>query len=230
MINHAIELGKRQLVDSIWKSTGIEGLGTTFPSTEAILDNVPVTTTRDEVYFVCNMKRSWEFLFDNIEYPTNLMLLRELNKISMEGLLPYNAGQIRTIPVSIGGTDWKPSMPHEGTIMDDLHHILNNDNKLDVALDMFCYLARSQMFLDGNKRLAQLVSNKILMEHNIGILSIPYNEILKFKDLLIDFYETGDNNKLKDFFKQECLLLTDPEYKKQIESDIEKNEIDDPEI
>lgn len=34
MNNISISLGKRQLVDSIWKSAGIEGLGTTFPNTE----------------------------------------------------------------------------------------------------------------------------------------------------------------------------------------------------
>ena len=64
MINYSISLGKRQLVDSIWKSAGIEGLGTTFPNTEKILDNLPVETSRDEVLFIVNMKRAWEFLFD----------------------------------------------------------------------------------------------------------------------------------------------------------------------
>lgn len=36
--NISVSLAKRQLVDSIWKSAGIEGLGTTFPNTERILD------------------------------------------------------------------------------------------------------------------------------------------------------------------------------------------------
>ena len=40
MLNYSISLGKRQLADSIWKSAGIEGLGTTFPNTEAILENI----------------------------------------------------------------------------------------------------------------------------------------------------------------------------------------------
>ena len=44
MNNTSISLGKRQLVDSIWKSAGIEGLGTTFPNTEKILNNLPVET------------------------------------------------------------------------------------------------------------------------------------------------------------------------------------------
>ena len=47
MNNMSISMGKRQLVDSIWKSAGIEGLGTTFPNTEKILSNLPVQTRRD---------------------------------------------------------------------------------------------------------------------------------------------------------------------------------------
>lgn len=52
MNNISISLGKRQLIDSIWKSAGIEGLGTTFPNTECILENLPVQTTQEEVFFL----------------------------------------------------------------------------------------------------------------------------------------------------------------------------------
>lgn len=37
MRDTAIEMAKRLLADSIWKSENLEGLGTTFPKTEAIL-------------------------------------------------------------------------------------------------------------------------------------------------------------------------------------------------
>lgn len=50
MNNMSISMGKRQLVDSIWKSAGIEGLGTTFPNIEKILENISVQTKRDEVF------------------------------------------------------------------------------------------------------------------------------------------------------------------------------------
>ena len=50
MNNISISLRKRQLADSIWKSAGIEGLGTTFPNTECILENLPVQTTQKEVF------------------------------------------------------------------------------------------------------------------------------------------------------------------------------------
>lgn len=206
MNNMSISLGKRQLVDSIWKSAGIEGLGTTFPNTEKILSNLPVQTKRDEVLFIVNMKRAWYFLFDNIDYPNNLSFLRELNKICMEEL-SFDAGGIRTVSVTNGGTSWVPELPHEGMIIQKLEQIDAMTDKLEAALEMFCFIARTQMFLDGNKRVAQLMCNKIMMENDLGIFSIPYDEIDHFKELLVDFYETDNSEKIKTFFRTKCLLL-----------------------
>ena len=117
MRDTAIEMAKRMLVDSIWKSANLEGLGTTFPKTEAILANGPTTTKTEEVLFVINMKRAWQFLLDNLEYSNCIILLREFDKIVGELLFNY-AGEIRTIPVQIGGTSWEPEMPHTEIIME----------------------------------------------------------------------------------------------------------------
>lgn len=100
----------------------VEGIGTTFPKTEAILANAPTTTKTEEVLSVINMKRAWQFLLDNLEYNHLIMLLREYDKIVGELLFHY-AGEIRTIPVQIGGTSWEPEMPHTGIIMEMLKEI-----------------------------------------------------------------------------------------------------------
>lgn len=44
MRDTAIEMAKRLLADSIWKSANLEGVGTIFPKTEVILSNTPTTT------------------------------------------------------------------------------------------------------------------------------------------------------------------------------------------
>ena len=53
------------------------------------------------------------------------------------------------------------------------------------------------------------------MQNDVGILSIPYDRIDEFKELLVDFYETDNSKQLKEFFHNKCLLLN-PEYNKQI--------------
>lgn len=215
MKNSAISLGKRQLVDSIWKSAGIEGLGTTFPATKNIIENIPVETTPDEVLFIVNMKHAWEFLFENIDYPVNIAYLRELNRICMTDLLyAEDPGKIRDTVVGIGGTSWKPELPNTAVIMEDIEKIQNNPDKREAALDMFCYIARTQMFLDGNKRVSQLACNKILMENNIGILSVPYDRISDFTQHLLDFYESGNAEPFKDFLKETSFEYT-KEYKQK---------------
>lgn len=204
MRDTAIEMAKRLLVDSIWKSANLEGLGTTFPKTEAILANAPTTTKTEEVLFVVNMKRAWQFLLDNLDYSNNLMLLREYNKIIGELLFNY-AGEIRTIPVQIGGTSWEPEMPQTRIIIDVLEEIRKNKDIELQALKFFCYVARTQMFIDGNKRVAQLIANKVLIENNIGIFQIPIERLEEFKALLIQFYESGKDEEIIGFMKEFCI-------------------------
>ncbi len=204
MQDTAVEMAKRLLVDSIWKSANLEGLGTTFPKTEAILANAPTTTKTEEVLFVINMKRAWQFLLDNLTYDNCIMLLREFDKIVGELLFSY-AGEIRTIPVQIGGTPWEPEMPHTGIIIESLQDIEQIEDTEEKALKYFCYIARTQMFIDGNKRVAQLMANKVLIEHNIGIFQIPLEKLEEFKGMLIDFYESGDDRELISFMKKYCI-------------------------
>ena len=204
MKDTAIEMAKRLLVDSIWKSANLEGLGTTFPKTEAILANAPTTTKTEEVLFVINMKRAWQFLLDNLAYNNCIMLLREFDKIVGELLFSY-AGEIRTIPVQIGGTSWEPEMPHTGIIMDSLKGIELIDDVELRALKYFCYIARTQMFIDGNKRVAQLMANKVLIENNIGIFQISMEKMEEFKGMLIEFYETGNDIRMIAFMKEYCI-------------------------
>lgn len=204
MHDTAVEMAKRLLVDSIWKSANLEGLGTTFPKTEAILANAPTTTKTEEVLFVINMKRAWQFLLDNLSINNSIMLLREFDKIVGELLFRY-AGEIRSIPVQTGGTAWEPEMPYTGIIMDSIEKIEQIEDIELRALKYFCYIARTQMFIDGNKRVAQLMANKVLIENNIGIFQIPIERLEKFKGMLISFYETGNDETIIGFMRAYCI-------------------------
>ena len=62
-----------------------------------------------------------------------------------------------------------------------------------------------QIFVDGNKRVAQLIANKVLIENDIGIFQIPIEKLEQFKYLLIGFYETDDDTAIIDFMKECCI-------------------------
>ena len=205
MNRETLNFVKRLIVDSIWKSANLEGLGTTFPKTEAILENIPTETKREEVLFIINMKRAWDFLLQNIDYPTCIMLLREYNKIVGENLY-WGNGEIRKSEVSIGGTTWKSVIPTENEIHETIKELNKIDNAELRALKYFCYVARTQMFIDGNKRVAQLIANKILIENDIGVFQIPVEALEAFKVLLLRFYETNNDSEIISFMKEYCIV------------------------
>lgn len=204
MKDTAIEMAKKKMIDSIWKSANLEELGTTFQRAEAILTNECTNTKTEEALFILNMKRAWQFLLDNLEYNNCIMLLREYNKIVGELLFLYN-GDVRTLDVQMGGTSWKPELPQTKVVMDAISELEKIDNSEIKALKYFCFITRTQIFMDGNKRVAQLMANKILISENIGIFQIPIEQLNKFKELLIDFYESNNDDRIIEFMKQFCI-------------------------
>lgn len=59
--------------------------------------------------------------------------------------------------------------------------------------------------IDGNKRVAQLMVNKVLINGGIGLFQIPIECICDFKKLLIEFYEVNDEEKIIGYMRENCL-------------------------
>ncbi len=55
------------------------------------------------------------------------------------------------------------------------------------------------MFIDGNKIVAMLFVNKIMIDNKCGIITIAQENQPTFFEKLIKFYETGDNADLKQW-------------------------------
>ena len=53
------------------------------------------------------------------------------------------------------------------------------------------------MFIDGNKMVAMLFANKIMIDNGCGIISISQENQPVFYEKLIKFYETNDMLDLK---------------------------------
>ena len=108
-----IFLAKRNIVDSIYKSSHIEGIDITFPETQKIFDGGNVSKLRiDEIQTINNLKHAWLFVLNSINNKNDLNLLKSINSIVGSNLVD-NAGNKRNYNVSIGGTDYKPEIPDE---------------------------------------------------------------------------------------------------------------------
>lgn len=194
-----VELAKRNIVDCIYSSARIEGIAVTFPDTQQIYEGRTVANMSiDDVNKINNLKHAWQFVFDTIEYPLDLLYLRQLSKIVNTALMS-DAGNIREYDVSIGGTDWKPDIPDTDAIKEDLQSLMRISCSTERAIKMMLYVMRTQMFSDGNKRVAQLAANQILIQNGKGFLRIPENKGGEFLNLLVKYYESNDDKEIAQF-------------------------------
>lgn len=200
-----IDFARKHLVDTIYKQAILEGIATTYADTETIIEGGKVNNmTANDVLKVVNLKHAWEFILnkDVITSPTNFALLCEINRFIEEGFY-YNAGRIRSTPVSIGGTNWKPELPIESLIKEELQDIFDSDlDIVDKAIELLLFVMKKQIFIDGNKRTAVIFANHVLISKSKGLIVIPNDKVEEYKKLLIAYYEGKDEKSIKDFLKK----------------------------
>ena len=71
------------------------------------------------------------------------------------------------------------------------------ENATERSISIMCYLMRTQAFWDGNKRTAMLFANAEMIRNGAGIISVSGNQKTEFGELLTEFYETNNMEKLK---------------------------------
>ena len=206
-VQQNIDFAKRHLVDTIYKQAILEGVATTFADTESILEGGKVNNmTTEDVLKIINLKHAWEFVLnkDVMLSDTNYALLCEINKMVIDKFY-YTAGKIRSVPVTIGGTTWKPDLPIESKIKEELQEIFSrNMEDIERAIELVLFIMKKQIFIDGNKRTAIIYSNHYLISKGKGILVIPAELTGEFKDLLLGYYKGKDTEKIKKFLREKC--------------------------
>ena len=192
---------------NIYNQAILEGVATTFPQTETIVDNGEVSGMgASDIEKVLNLKHAWEFILDKdvIRCPSDLNLLSGIAKLVNEGFYQYG-GELRTLPVEFGGCSYVPPIPDRENIKKDLNEIDEGNNSIiDKAIDLCLYCMKSQIFIDGNKRASVIFANHFLIAHGGGLLVIPHQLVSDFKKLLVNFYEGKDEIKIRSFLKEKC--------------------------
>lgn len=201
-----IFFAKRKLVDNIYKSANLEGIAVTFADTIDFLNNVNNgKLSVDEMFKMKGLKDAWEFVLETINDELTIDYIKKVHFQICKGQNIYPLGDFRDTGVGITGTSWRPKLPSECNYDLELEELMNNSNDLDRTINLFLFIQRSQMFRDGNKRVANLVANKEMIKNGLGILAVPVELIGKYETLLIEYYETNDNEKIKKFIIDNCL-------------------------
>lgn len=202
-----LDFARANMKSNIYDQAVLEGVATSFPQTEDIIENGKVNgVSATDVQKILNLKHAWEFILDKdvIQSKTNYHMLCHIAKLVNEGFF-YNGGRIRGVPVTIGGSSYVPPIPMETVVIEDIDRIVSMEREpVDVAIELCLYCMKTQVFTDGNKRASVIFANHYLIAKGEGFIVIPEKEVSEFKRLLVAFYEGEPIERISTFMKEHC--------------------------
>ena len=199
-------LAKKKWDENVYCGMRMESRNITFPQTKTILQGVNVPNVQlDDIQAVLNMRDVWRFMLGSMSEPVTFEYWCKLNEyIARNESLEW--GKLRSGSVMISGTDYLPPVPSAEAVSTELAAILSADTSATAkALEAFVWGARGQFFWDGNKRTSMTLANKILIAGGAGFLTITDRHMEQFNTLLLEYYNTGDSETLKDFLYENAI-------------------------
>lgn len=202
-----LEFARANIKSIIYDQAVLEGISTTFPDTELIIENGIVNNvSASDVQKILNLKHAWEFILDKdvITSPTSYYLCQYIARLINEGFY-QDGGRIRAIPVRIGGSSYVPPIPLELEVKERIESIVSSEaDAVGSAIELALFVMKTQLFTDGNKRTAIIFANHFLISRGAGLLVVPEKLVPDFKKHLIDYYEDKDLLSIKRFLKDKC--------------------------
>lgn len=202
-----IDFARANVKNLIYDQAVLEGVSTTFPQTETILENGEVNGVKaSDVRKILNLKHAWEFIVDPdvVASPSSFYLLSHIARLVNEGFYE-DGGAVRSVPVTIGGSTYVPPLPIEADVKDRIDGVLHSGEEgIDVAIELVLICMKTQTFIDGNKRAAIIFANHFMIRQGIGLLVVPENTVQEFKNLLVAYYEGRNGQEIRQFLKERC--------------------------
>ena len=200
-------LAKKKWAENVYCGMKMENRAVTFPQTQTILNGVNVPNVQlDDIQAILNMRDAWKFLLSTINEEVTFGYWCKLNEyIARNEALEW--GKLRTGSVGISGTDYEPPIPNKEKTIEELKNILSTSNAsaTDKALEAFVWGTRGQFFWGGYKRTSLMLANKILVSSGSGIMTITDKYMEQFNTILLNYYNTGKSEELKQFLYENAI-------------------------
>lgn len=202
LINKEFE---RIMIEFSWKSSEIEGNTYSLLSTEALIkENIEEKgKSKEETQMILNHK---DVFNESIQNKQRFLKLNYSDIEYIHKILIKNLGiskNIRNLPVGIAGTKYKP-LENSFQIKEALENMTSLINKKGsffeksfLSLILTSYI---QAFEDGNKRIARMLSNAILLANNSIPLSYRAVDVKEYKKASLLFYEVNNVSYFKEIF------------------------------
>jgi len=187
-----ILLAKKTLVENIYSQAKMINVNITFLDTKAIIDGKSVSGIKPYVVqYILRLRNAWLFVLDDVS--------AQLDQEYVDS--------VRAI-VTFGGV---PQLfPNINKNNDQINDIFNSSSSsTEKALDYFLFVCYSKLFWEENKLTASIIANKIMIEAGVGIFVIREKYLHRFNSLIVDFYVTADDSKIKPFLYRNCVLRID---------------------
>lgn len=192
-------------IDLSWKSSQIEGNTYTLLETERLLREREEAEgkTREEAIMLLNHKAALDFIARHTDYLQELSVahIEDIHSLLVQDL--HVGRNIRRRRVGIIGTVYRP-LDNEFQIREALEaacRLVNGTTYVfSKALLTLVLLSYIQAFEDGNKRVARIAANAVLMAHGYCPLSYRSVNALDYKKAMLLFYERNNISAIKDIF------------------------------
>ena len=192
-------------IDLSWKSSQIEGNTYTLLETERLLREREEAEgkTREEAIMLLNHKAALDFIARHTDYLQELSVahIEDIHSLLVQDL--HVERNIRRRRVGIIGTVYRP-LDNEFQIREALEaacRLVNGTTCVfSKALLTLVLLSYIQAFEDGNKRVARIAANAVLMAHGYCPLSYRSVNALDYKKAMLLFYERNNISAIKDIF------------------------------
>lgn len=173
-----------------------EGVNTTLPQTQTIMDGLGVNGVPiDDINVIVQLKRGWQYITTD-DHPLTLEVERHINKIVAlhDSLDP---GHFRTGNSTVQISSKEDFVPPDVDVAAEekwLADLLNDAAMSDTerALRLLYHNMRGQLFWDGNKRTAMLTVNKLMIDHGVGLINVPLDKWPDWNNLISQYYRSGD--------------------------------------
>ncbi|PIZ46271.1 cell filamentation protein Fic [candidate division WWE3 bacterium CG_4_10_14_0_2_um_filter_41_14] len=202
---------ERFVIELSWKSSHIEGNTYTLLETESLIlqQKEAAGKSNHETTMILNHKKAFSEI---LNMANEFRSLSTAHVITIHSLLTRGlqiARGLRSQPVGITGTTYEP-LDNKHQITDALEKMVvcinNTNNPFEKALIAHFMIAYIQPFTDGNKRTARMVTNAILLAHDLLPLSYRSVDEDLFKKALILFYEQHSIVDIKKLFIEQVLF------------------------
>jgi len=205
----AIMLAKRQLAEFVCDAVNLEGINFTLPEIQTLLDGITVGGHRvTDQQIALNQADTWRMLFELIEKKQFEITLEKVCALHLiaakDEALEW--GKFRYGGVTIAGTAYMP--PQADLLPELFEKMVDEASRIsdiyDRAIYLFLIMARCQFFYDVNKRMGRFIMNGLLLSCGYPAINLPAKRKLEFNQLMLTFYETGDQKQMNIFLRS-CL-------------------------